>query len=448
MLLKTVFREIRRSLGRYLAIFAIVALGVGFLNGLRVTKAAMLKTLNEYATQSNMFDYEMLSTLGFTQSDVNAFAALSGVRDAVGSYSADFIYVNKDGGDSVLKAHSLTDGVNVPELVAGRMPQSAGECVADANRFSESDVGRTIVLSDSNSSDTMKQFAFRQYRIVGIVKSVTYINFERGSTSLANGVVSGFVYLLPSGFQMSAYTDIYVTLENGGYVYSQEYDDNSAAMETPLKDLAAGMSGVPDDVGRIAAGLPYRDFVTVGLLLRRLQLKNTTGIPTLGNIVPDCWIYVQDTGVKLGRIQISNNWSPYLVADPDRTVWIGLEYFCTEGDRWWNMTPEQWKDFGAQELVRMGVIGDAAEVLDFHCEKVKKAYPAYFDTYDRIDTLIGWLNGFDNLYCVGRNGQHRYNNMDHSVLTGLLAADSIIGASADKERLWNVNAEDDYLEGQ
>jgi len=237
MLLKTVFREIRRSLGRYLAIFAIVALGVGFLNGLRVTKAAMLKTLNEYAARSNLFDYEMISTLGFTQSDVDAFAALSGVRDAVGSYSADMITVNKDGGDSVLKAFSLTDGVNMPELIAGRMPQSAGECVADANRFSESDIGGTIVLSDSNSSDTMEQFAFRQYRIVGIVKSVTYINFERGSTSLANGVVSGFVYLLPSGFQMSAYTEIYVTLENGGYVYSQEYDDNSAAMETPLKDL-------------------------------------------------------------------------------------------------------------------------------------------------------------------------------------------------------------------
>lgn len=239
MLLKTVFREIRRSLGRYLAIFAIVALGVGFLNGLRVTKAAMLKTLDGYAEQSNLFDYEMLSTLGFTQSDVDAFAALSGVRDAVGSYSADFIYVNKDGGDSVLKAHSLMDGVNVPELIAGRMPQSAGECVADANRFSADDIGGTIVLSASNSSDTMEQFAFRQYHIVGIVKSATYINFERGNTPLANGALSGFVYLLPSGFQMSAYTEIYVTLENGGYVYSKEYDDNSAAMEAPLKELAA-----------------------------------------------------------------------------------------------------------------------------------------------------------------------------------------------------------------
>ena len=230
---------------------------------------------------------------------------------------------------------------------------------------------------------------------------------------------------------------------SGGQEYFAPADAVISSM--PLKDLAAGMSGVPDDVGRIAAGLPYRDFVTVGLLLRRLQLKNTTGIPTLGNIVPDCWIYVQDTGVKLGRIQIFNNWSPYLVADPDRTVWIGLEYFCTEGDRWWNMTPEQWKDFGAQELVRMGVIGDAAEVLDFHCEKVKKAYPAYFDTYDRIDTLIGWLNGFDNLYCVGRNGQHRYNNMDHSMATAFEAVRALLHGG-DKTALWRVNTEQSYHE--
>src|SRR5699024_6635653 len=124
----------------------------------------------------------------------------------------------------------------------------------------------------------------------------------------------------------------------------------------PIKDLAAGMNDVPEEIAAIAAGLPYRDFVTVGLLVDKLNLKNETDLKTLGNIVPDCWIYVQDVGVKLGRIQIFNNWSPYLVKDPDHTVWIGLEYFCDEGDKYWNMSEEEWVKFGIAELIRMGVI--------------------------------------------------------------------------------------------
>ncbi|MCI2046384.1 MAG: NAD(P)/FAD-dependent oxidoreductase [Faecalibacterium sp.] len=229
-----------------------------------------------------------------------------------------------------------------------------------------------------------------------------------------------------------------------GREYTEAADIVISSM--PLKDLVAGMQNVPEPVQKIAAGLPYRDFVTVGLQLDALQLKNTTKIKTLDQLVPDCWIYVQDVGVKLGRIQIFNNWSPYMVKDPDHTAWIGLEYFCSEGDKYWNMTPEQWKDLGAGELVRMGVIRSADEVQDYHCEKVKKAYPAYFDTYAEIDTLIGWLNGFDNLYCVGRNGQHRYNNMDHSMATSFEAVRDILAGSTNKENIWKVNTEQEYHE--
>jgi len=214
----------------------------------------------------------------------------------------------------------------------------------------------------------------------------------------------------------------------------------------PLKDLAAGMPHIPDDVAAIAKGLPYRDFVTVGLLVDKLQLKNETDIPTLGNIVPDCWIYVQDTGVKLGRIQIFNNWSPYMVADPEHTVWIGLEYFCSEGDDFWNLSDRDCIDFAITELIRMGVIRSAADVKDSHREKVKKAYPAYFDTYDSIDTLIDYLNGFENLYCVGRNGQHRYNNMDHSMATAFEAVAHILHGGTDKTHIWQVNTEKEYHE--
>ncbi|MCC8168131.1 MAG: NAD(P)/FAD-dependent oxidoreductase, partial [Clostridiales bacterium] len=216
----------------------------------------------------------------------------------------------------------------------------------------------------------------------------------------------------------------------------------------PVKDLVTGMTGPgkpsPDAVS-IAEGLPYRDFVTVGLLVPRLNLKNETAIPTLGNIVPDDWIYVQDTDVKLGRIQIFNNWSPYMTQNPEETVWIGLEYFCTEGDAFWNMTDEECTNLAASELERMGII-DAKDVIDSHRERVKKAYPAYFDTYEHMDELISQLDRYENLYCIGRNGQHRYNNMDHSMATAFAAVDAIRSGSSDKTAIWNVNTEKSYHE--
>lgn len=214
----------------------------------------------------------------------------------------------------------------------------------------------------------------------------------------------------------------------------------------PVKDLVAGMNDVPEKEASIAAGLPYRDFVTVGLLVKKLNLKNETAIRTLGNIVPDCWIYVQDTGVKLGRIQIFNNWSPYMVQDPEHTVWIGLEYFCAEGDKFWNLSEARCVKGAIAELIRMGVINSAEDVLDSHREKIKKAYPAYFDTYSEIDTLIAYLDRFENLYCIGRNGQHRYNNMDHSMATAFEAVDNIRSGRTDKANVWNVNTEKSYHE--
>lgn len=237
MLLKTVFREIRHSLGRYLAIFAIVALGVGFFNGLWVTKSAMIKTLDDYVTESSMFDYGLISTLGFTDDDVTEVSELSGVKKAAGSYSNDLIYVNRSGGDSVLKAYSLTEGINEPKLMSGSMPQNDNECLADAKCFSEDDIGTYIDLSDSNSSDTMDSFTCDEYLIVGIMETPLYINFERGSTSLANGVVSGYIFLMPSGFDMDAYSEVYVTLNDEGYAYSDEYDDNIDSMKDPLEEL-------------------------------------------------------------------------------------------------------------------------------------------------------------------------------------------------------------------
>ncbi len=232
-------------------------------------------------------------------------------------------------------------------------------------------------------------------------------------------------------------------LRNGESV-TAECDELFSSM--PLKDLVAGMNGVPQNIGDIACGLPYRDFVTVGILADKLGLVNRTKLKTLGNIVPDCWIYVQDAGVKLGRIQIFNNWSPYMLPDPEKQVWIGLEYFCTEGDDFWNMHDSERVAFASAELVKMGVLEDTSAVRDFHIERVKKAYPAYFDTYSEIDKLTEWLNGFSNLYCIGRNGQHRYNNMDHSMVTAFEAVKAMENGSADKSPIWNVNTEKEYHE--
>lgn len=135
-----------------------------------------------------------------------------------------------------------------------------------------------------------------------------------------------------------------------------------------------------------------------------------------------------------------------MVKDPENTVWIGLEYFCTEGDEYWNMPDRKWKGMGVRELKKMGVIGGIEDVIDAHCEKVKKAYPAYFDTYAQIDELIEYLNAYDNLYCIGRNGQHRYNNMDHSMETAFQTVDNILSGRSDKTNIWNVNTEKEYHE--
>ena len=242
--------------------------------------------------------------------------------------------------------------------------------------------------------------------------------------------------------------------EGEGKINSVDYIENGETKtlegdivisSMPVKDLLNAFNSPDAEMKKIANGLPYRDFITVGLLVDKLKIQNKTNIKTVNNIVPDCWIYVQDTSVKLGRIQIFNNWSPYMVDDFTKHVWIGLEYFCDEGDEYWNMSDEDFIEFAKNELEKIGVI-DKADVVDSHRERVKKAYPAYFDTYSRMNELVEYLNGYENLYCVGRNGQHRYNNMDHSMVTAFETVDVIVNNKADKSPIWNVNTEEEYHE--
>ena len=217
----------------------------------------------------------------------------------------------------------------------------------------------------------------------------------------------------------------------------------------PLKELIPAIKGIqlPQDVLKIAAELPYRDFITVGLLMKNLKISNRTSIKTYRNRIPDTWIYIQERDVKIGRLQIFNNWSPYLVADYKNTVWIGLEYFCSEGDSLWEMDERAFIQMAIKELDHIGII-DSQDVLDSVRIKVKKAYPSYFGSYYELDKVKAFLDTIPNLYCIGRNGQHRYNNMDHSMLTAMEVVDNIRSNRNDKENVWAVNTEEEYHESK
>jgi protoporphyrinogen oxidase len=208
----------------------------------------------------------------------------------------------------------------------------------------------------------------------------------------------------------------------------------------PMRDLVRAMRvDVPANVREVAEGLEYRDFITVGILANKLDVTESDK-----TLIKDTWIYIQEPDVLLGRLQIFNNWSPYMVADPTK-VWIGLEYFCYETDALWLMPDEDLKQFAARELEKIGILR-TAEVLDAHVVRVPKTYPAYFGSYDRFDELRTWTDGFENLFLVGRNGMHKYNNQDHSMLTAMAVVDGIAAGHVDKAALWSINTEQEYHE--
>ena len=208
----------------------------------------------------------------------------------------------------------------------------------------------------------------------------------------------------------------------------------------PMRELTQAMDcPVPANVKEVSDGLQYRDFITVGLLAERLKVKEPDG-----GLLKDTWIYVQEPDVTLGRLQIFNNWSPYLVSDPSK-VWIGLEYFCYDTDDLWKMEDEALKKYAIAEVERIGIL-EPGVVSDAHVVRVPKTYPAYFGTYERFDELRDWMNTFDNLFLVGRNGMHKYNNQDHSMLTAMSVVDGLEKGHVEKAALWEINTEQEYHE--
>ena len=208
----------------------------------------------------------------------------------------------------------------------------------------------------------------------------------------------------------------------------------------PVKELLKSFSIKPsEEIMAISDGLEYRDFLTVGLLLNKIKVKNSHA-----KTLPDTWIYVQEKDVKVGRIQFFNNWSPYMVNDPDK-VWIGMEYFCNEGDELWTKTDQAMIDFAVAEMIKINFI-DQEDFLDAVVIRMPKAYPSYTGTYENFDQLRNYTDSIGNLFLVGRNGMHRYNNQDHSMLTAMLAVENIINDVKTKSNLWEINTEQDYHE--
>jgi protoporphyrinogen oxidase len=211
----------------------------------------------------------------------------------------------------------------------------------------------------------------------------------------------------------------------------------------PIKELVRALEmKVPEPVLEISDGLVYRDFITVGLLLKKLRASDRREENRAS--ITDNWIYIQDPAVRVGRLQIFNNWSPYMVTDTTR-IWVGLEYFCNETDALWHMSDAELTRLAIDEMLQMGFI-ENSDVIDATVVRMRKTYPAYFGTYERFGELRLFLDHFENLFLVGRNGMHKYNNQDHSMLTAMTAVENIVRGRKDKTNIWDVNTEKEYHE--
>jgi len=303
--------------------------------------------------------------------------------------------------------------------------------------------------------------------IAHALKSLLPSKVDEGQKNTETSLIDNFLYpkrgpgqmwdrvaalILERGGEIHKQHSVTSVSESGGKVNSVEVVDHRNGethtvqadyvfSTTDVKTLINGLGpDVPKNVKEVADGLQYRGFMTAGLLLDKLLLQDDN---KQGH-VSDNWIYIQESDVKLGRLQIFNNWSPGLVKDANK-VWVGLEYFCDEGDELWNMQDADFAKLATDELVKIDII-EADAVEDFVVIREAKAYPAYFGSYDRFSEIRDYVDKIENLYLIGRNGMHRYNNQDHSMLAAITAVKNIAEGKADKENIWTVNTEKEYHE--
>lgn len=293
----------------------------------------------------------------------------------------------------------------------------------------------TTLNQKGTSTSLIEQFLYPQYGPGQMWEKVAAEIKKRGGEIHLNAEV---IHLVASADHVIQYAE--VKDKNSGDIRQLKGDFFISTM--PVKQLITTMKHpLPDtSIINLADGLEYREFIIVGILLKT-AIKDASGNK---DILKDNWIYLQDSNIKAGRLQLFNNWSPFMVNDPS-TMWLGVEYFCSAGDGFWEKSEEE---IGAIAIREMEIIGfiKQEDVLDHTVIKVEKAYPSYTGTYDRFEEIKKYLNKFSNLYPVGRNGMHRYNNTDHSMMTAMIAVNNIIENVTGKENIWSVNMEEDYHE--
>lgn len=317
MLLKSVFRTIRSSFARYLAILAIIALGVGFFAGLRVSRDAMIETADGYAQELHLFDYRLISTYGFIEDDVRAFGEVAGVSGAYGSVSGDVLVKNESGSDCVLHAHTYLDGVNGLDLVAGRLPANETECVLDARYADENMIGRELVISENMPAEEKEKFSRDRYTVVGIANAAYYLNFERGITSLAGGKVSGFVYLTREAFTSEVFTELYLTLPPSGELYSEEYEAAVDSIRETVEELLETRANdrfssfVQEKTAYLEGSQAYLDSVASMLppeTVADYQAQIDSGYAALAALEPPV-TYALDRSSNIGYASLENDTS-------------------------------------------------------------------------------------------------------------------------------------------
>lgn len=235
-MIKTTIREIKGSLGRFVAIMAIVMLGVALFAGLKVTTPAMVATGNAYLSEQNFFDFRLLSTIGFDEEDVQKFGALDEIADVEGSISVDALCAIEGGNESVYKIQTVPETVNRLILTEGRMPEKADECVLDAALYGENILGSKITVTENNDEDTLDMFENPVFTVVGFVQSPCYINFERGTTSIGDGKITGYFCVPKEAFDCDYLTEVYLTAEQKYDIYTDEYDDYIDALEEKIEE--------------------------------------------------------------------------------------------------------------------------------------------------------------------------------------------------------------------
>ena len=296
--------------------------------------------------------------------------------------------------------------------------------------------GSEGVLQKETETSLIEQFLYPKFGPGQMWEEVARKVEALGGSILRNVEVTG---LETEGKQILAVCAVDATGQK------QRFASDFVFSTMPVKELVRALDcAVPASVREVSEGLRYRDFITVGLLLNSLKIKDRR--EPHGQLIADNWIYLQEPEVLAGRLQIFNNWSPHLLDDPSK-VWVGVEYFCNETDAIWKLSDAGIAQLAKDELHKIEII-DSSEVIDWHVERVPKTYPAYFGVYERFEEVRNFVDGFQNLFLIGRNGMHKYNNQDHSMLTAMTAVDNIIARRTDKSNIWAVNTEIEYHEGK